>query len=58
MIIETFIENGVPINELYACGGIAEKNEFMMQIYSDVTNEIRISDTTQTVATGSAMFAA
>ena len=38
MIIETFESYGVPINELYACGGIAEKDEFMMQIYADVTN--------------------
>lgn len=59
MIIETFEKNGVPVRELYACGGIAEKDEFMMQIYSDVTNrEIKISDSSQTVALGSAMFAA
>lgn len=59
MIVETFNNNGVPIKELYACGGIAEKDEFMMQIYADVTNmEIRISDSPQTVALGSAMFAA
>lgn len=59
MIIDTFKENGVPINELYACGGIAAKNELMMQIYSDVTNmEIRISASDQTPALGSAMFGA
>ena len=59
MIIETFESYGVPINELYACGGIAEKDEFMMQIYADVTNrEIRISASPQTVALGSAMFGA
>jgi len=59
MIIETFESSGVPIKELYACGGIAEKDEFMMQIYADVTNkEIRISASPQTVALGSAMFGA
>jgi L-ribulokinase len=58
-IVETFKENGVPIKELYAAGGIAEKNKLMMQIYSDVTNmEIRISASAQTPALGSAMFAA
>lgn len=58
MIVETFREHGVPINELYAAGGIAEKNNLMMQIYSDVTNmEIRISSSPQTPALGSAMFA-
>lgn len=59
MIIETFQENGVPIRELYAAGGIAEKNELMMQIYADVTNlEIRISASSQTPALGSSMFGA
>jgi L-ribulokinase len=58
-IVETFKENGVPINQLFAAGGIAEKNKLMMQIYSDVTNmEIRISASSQTPALGSAMFAA
>ncbi len=59
MIIETFKENGVPINALYAAGGIAEKNPVIMQIYSDVTGmEIRISASPQAPALGSAMFGA
>ena len=59
MIIETFENSGVKIEELYACGGIAEKDEMMMQIYADVTNrEIRISNSPQAVALGSAMFGA
>ncbi len=59
MIIDTFEENGLPIKELYAAGGIAEKDEMMMQIYADVTNrEIRLSASPQTPALGSAMFGA
>jgi L-ribulokinase len=59
MIIETFRENGVPVNELYAAGGIAEKDAMMMQIYADVMNmELRISASSQTPALGSAMFGA
>ena len=59
MIIDTFEENGVPIRALYAAGGIAEKDELMMQIYADVTNrEIRISGSPQAPALGSAMFGA
>ena len=59
MIVETFRDNGVPISELYAAGGIAEKDELMMQIYADVTNmEIKISGSSQAVALGSAMFGA
>lgn len=59
MIIETFENSGVPINELYACGGISWKNKMMMQIYADVTNKvIKISASDQTPALGSAMFGA
>lgn len=59
MIIDTFEANGVPVNELYAAGGIAEKNPFIMQIYSDITNrEIKISGSPQAPALGSAMFGA
>jgi len=59
MIIETFEEAGVPIDELYACGGISLKNPMMMQIYADVTNKpIKIAASDQTPALGSAMFGA
>ncbi len=59
MIIDTFEENGICIQELYAAGGIAEKNQMLMQIYADVTNrQIRISASSQTSALGSAMLGA
>jgi L-ribulokinase len=58
-IIEAFRQSGIPITELYACGGIASKDDFMMQIYADVTNmELRIGASSQTPALGAAMFAA
>jgi L-ribulokinase len=59
MIIDIFEENGVPVKEFYAAGGIAEKNPFVMQIYADVINrEIKISGSPQAPALGSAMFGA
>jgi len=59
MIIDTFRKHGVPVDELYAAGGIAEKDELMMQIYADVTNmEIKIAASPQAPALGSAMFGA
>lgn len=58
-IINTFEENGVKIEELYACGGLPEKNKLLMQIYADVTGrEIKIAASRQTPALGSAMFGA
>ncbi len=59
MIIENFEKHGVPVNELYACGGLPERNEFLMQVYADVTNRpIKIARSAQTPALGSAQFGA
>ena len=59
MIVDTFEENNVPVKEVYAAGGIAQKDEMMMQIYADVLNrEIKISGSSQAPALGSAMFGA
>lgn len=59
IIVETFQQNGVPIHELVACGGLPEKNKLLMQIYADVTGRpFRISASQQTPALGSAMFGA
>ncbi len=59
IIIDNFNEHGIEVRELYACGGIAEKDELLMQIYADVTGlEIKVSASPQTPALGSAMFGA
>jgi len=59
MIVDNFVESGVDVDELYACGGIAQKDPFMMQIYADVTGrEFRIIGSNQGPALGSAMHAA
>jgi L-ribulokinase len=58
-IVDAFHENGVEVHELYACGGLPQKNKLLMQIYADVTNrEIKIADSKQTPALGAAMFGA
>lgn len=58
-IVETFIESGLEIDHLYACGGIASKDDLMMQIYSDVIGmPLTIAASDQTVAFGAAMFGA
>lgn len=58
-IILAFEEKGIPIKELYACGGLPERNKLLMHIYADVTGrEIRVSASSQTPALGSAMFGA
>jgi len=59
LIIETFANNGLPIEELYACGGMPHKDKMLMQIYADITGrEIKIASTPQASALGAAMFGA
>lgn len=58
-IVDAFHSSGVEVNELYACGGLPQKNRLLMQIYADVTNrEIYVAASKQTPALGAAMFAA
>lgn len=58
-IVDAFHHNGVPVDELYACGGLPQKNKLLMQIYADVTNrEIKVAASKQTPALGAAMFGA
>ena len=57
-IIERFEEYGVRIDEVINCGGIAEKNPLVMQIYADVTGkEMKVARSAQTCALGSAIAA-
>jgi len=59
MIIGNFEAHGVPLRALYACGGIAQKNPFLMQLYADVLGrEIRVARSAQTSALGSAIMGA
>lgn len=58
-IINRLDEYGVRIDEIIACGGISEKNQMLLQIYSDVTGRVmKIAGSTQTCALGSAIAAA
>jgi L-ribulokinase len=59
VIVETFRTHGVPIHEIVACGGLAEKSPMIMQVYADIVGlPFRISASEQTPALGSAMFGA
>ena len=59
IIIETMEENGVPVEEIVAAGGLPKKNPLLMQIYADVTGrEIKVIGTNQSGALGSALMGA
>jgi len=58
-IVKRFEEYGVRIDEIIACGGIAEKNPLVMQIYADVIGkEMKIARSAQTCALGAAIAGA
>jgi L-ribulokinase len=58
-IVENFEQFGIPVNELYACGGMAEKNTLLMQIFADITGRpIKLARSSQASALGAAMFGA
>ena len=59
VIIEALETNGVPVNEVIAAGGLADKSPLIMQIYADVTGRpFKLSGSDQAPALGSAMFGA
>jgi L-ribulokinase len=58
VIVETFRDSGVPVDEFIVAGGLA-KNALLMQIYADVTRlPLSIIDSEQGPALGSAVHAA
>lgn len=58
-IIRRFEEYGVKVRDVVNCGGIAEKNPLVMQIYADVTGRpMKVSRSEQTCALGAAIAGA
>lgn len=58
-IVNRYTDYGVPVNEVVTCGGVAEKNPLLMQIYADILNRpIKISRCDQSCALGAAIFGA
>lgn len=57
-IVDRFIEEGVPIKQVIAIGGVAKKSPFVMQTLSDVLNmPIKVASSDQACALGAAMNA-
>ena len=58
-IIETFESQGVPVEDIVACGGLAEKSPLVMQIFADVTGrEMRLPRSFQASGLGAAIHGA
>ena len=58
MILERIAQYGVAVDRIVCCGGIAEKNPFLMQIYADITGRtMQVAVSNQACALGAAIAA-
>ena len=58
VILDTFTDGGMNIEHIVASGGIAEKDDMLVQIYCDVLNRpITVSDAKMSASCGSAIYA-
>jgi len=58
-VIETFEAGGVPVREVHACGGLAERNPLLLQLTADVIGrEVLAARVQHASAVGSAIYAA
>lgn len=58
-ILDAFAEEQVPVTELIAVGGLAERSPLLVQIYADISRRpIRLAASANASATGAAMLGA
>jgi L-ribulokinase len=58
-IIDNFVDHGMAVEQLVACGGIAEKSPVLMQVLADITGRrVHVPSSGQIPARGAAMFGA
>jgi L-ribulokinase len=58
-IMDNFEEHGLELNEIVACGGIAERSPLMMQLLADTSGRpVRVPGSREIPARGAALFGA
>lgn len=58
-VIETFTTGGVPIREVIACGGLAERNALLLQLTADIIGQdVLAAPLAHASAVGAAVYAA
>ncbi len=59
LIMQQFEDNQIPVNTVYAAGGIPIKSELLVDIYTNVLNkEVVVMDSSNATALGAAMLGA
>lgn len=57
-IVENFEQHGIGVKQIFICGGIARKNEYIMQCYADVLNRpLKVSMLSNAACVGAAITA-
>jgi L-ribulokinase len=58
-IVDNFVEHGLTVDRVVACGGIAEKSPVLMQLFADITGRpVEVPRSSQIPARGAALFGA
>jgi L-ribulokinase len=58
-IIDNFVEHGLEVGRIVACGGIAERSPLLMQLFADTTGlSVQVPASREIPARGSALFGA
>jgi L-ribulokinase len=58
-IVDNFLEHGLGVEQIVACGGIAERSPLLMQMFADTTGRsVHVPGSSEIPARGSAMFGA
>jgi L-ribulokinase len=58
-IVENFVEHGLELDQIVACGGVAIASPLLMQLFADISGlPVHVPDSSEVPARGAAMFAA
>lgn len=58
-IVENFVDHGVALHEIVACGGIADRSPLLLQLIADTTKlAVSVPGSSQVPARGAALFGA
>jgi L-ribulokinase len=58
-IVENFVEHGLELERIVACGGIATASPLLMQLFADISGlPVQVPDSSEVPARGAALFGA
>jgi len=58
-IVENFVEHGLELDQIIACGGIANTSPLLMQLFADISGlPVHVTGSSEVAARGAALFGA